>query len=38
MAANELIKNTNNFDYSNYSLDNNQVVGLVDSDGYFGTW
>jgi hypothetical protein len=28
----------NNFDYSKYHLDNNQVVGLVDSDGYFGVW
>lgn len=38
MQANELIHNVNNFDYSKYHLDNHQVVGLVDSDGYFGVW
>lgn len=38
MPKNELIYNTNNFDYSKYRLDNNQVIGLIDSDGNFSVW
>jgi len=33
--ANELIEKTNNFDFNQYKLDNDQVVGLTDSDGNF---
>lgn len=35
MSENELMCSLNDFDTSNYYLDNNQVVGLVDSDGNF---